>query len=117
MQCLIQFPRYHNGNKKNCLFSLHAPLVQRLDSAIQRISIREINYSIRWIVIYPVDSAIQRLNNRGQTETRICYLSQWPIAQMSLLLFNTKSDFKRQIGRRVVCVLAFLTANLLCYPL
>ena len=52
-----------------------------------------------------------------QTETRICDLSQWPIAQMSLLLFNTKSDFKRQIGRRVVRVLAFLTANLLCYPL
>ena len=22
-------------------------------------------YAIRWIVIYPVDSAIQRLNNRG----------------------------------------------------
>ena len=52
-----------------------------------------------------------------QTETRICYLSQRPIAQMSLLLFNTKSDFKRQIGRRVVRVLAFLTANSLCYPL
>ena len=29
------------------------------------ISITEINYAIRWIVIYPVDSAIQRLNNRG----------------------------------------------------
>ena len=52
-----------------------------------------------------------------QTETRICYLSQWPIAQMSLLLFNTKSDFKSQIGRRVVRVVAFLTANLLRYPL
>ena len=25
----------------------------------------EINYAIRWIVIYPVDSAIRRLNNRG----------------------------------------------------
>ena len=23
-------------------------------------------YAIRWIVIYPVDSAIRRLNNRGQ---------------------------------------------------
>ena len=32
---------------------------------IQRISITEINYAIRWIVISPVDSAIQRLNNRG----------------------------------------------------
>ena len=26
----------------------------------------EINYAIQWIEIYPVDSAIQRLNNRGQ---------------------------------------------------
>ena len=26
----------------------------------------EINYAIRWIEIYPLDSAIQRLNNRGQ---------------------------------------------------
>ena len=25
----------------------------------------EINYAIHWIVIYPVDSAIQRLNNLG----------------------------------------------------
>ena len=25
-----------------------------------------VNYAMRWIVIYPVDSAIQRLNNRGQ---------------------------------------------------
>ena len=32
---------------------------------IQRISIGEINYVIRWIVIYPVDSAIQLLNNQG----------------------------------------------------
>ena len=37
----------------------------------QRISITEINYAIRWIVIYPVDSAIQRLNNRGQNYTRL----------------------------------------------
>ena len=28
----------------------------------------EINYAIRWIVIYPVDSAIQRLNNQGLIE-------------------------------------------------
>ena len=30
-----------------------------------RISITEINYAIRWIVIYPVDNAIRRLNNWG----------------------------------------------------
>ena len=43
-----------------------APVVQRLDSAIQRISVNKTNHTIRWIVIYPVDSAIQPLNNRGQ---------------------------------------------------
>ena len=49
-----------------------APVVQTLHSAIteqitiQRISIRETNCVIEWIVIcYPVDSAIQRLNNRS----------------------------------------------------
>ena len=33
---------------------------------IRRISITEINHAIRWRVIYPGDSAIQRLNNWGQ---------------------------------------------------
>ena len=32
---------------------------------MQRIRITEINYAIRWIVIYPLESAIRRLNNRG----------------------------------------------------
>ena len=36
---------------------------------IQRISIRETNCAIHWIDFYPVDSAIQRLNNRGQMES------------------------------------------------
>ena len=38
-------------------------------STIQQKSITEINYDIRWIVIYLVDSAIQRLNNRGQDDS------------------------------------------------
>ena len=42
------------------------PVVQRLDNAIQRISVNKTNHAIRWIVIYPVDSVIQPLNNRGQ---------------------------------------------------
>ena len=33
---------------------------------MQWISIRETNCAIHWIDFYPVDSAIQRLNNRGQ---------------------------------------------------
>ena len=32
---------------------------------IQRISIREINRTIHWIEVYPMDSGIQPLNNRG----------------------------------------------------
>ena len=48
-----------------------AAVVQTLDSAIHRIKIYPMDNAIdfliliRWIVIYPVDSAIQRLNNRG----------------------------------------------------
>ena len=42
-----------------------APVVQTLDSSIQRISIRKTNCVIHWIDFYPVDNAIQRLNNRG----------------------------------------------------
>ena len=42
------------------------PVVQRLDNAIQRISVNKTNHAVRWIVIYPVDSIIQPLNNRGQ---------------------------------------------------
>ena len=47
-------------------------VVQTLDSAIDRIKIYPVDNAmvslilIRWIVIYPEDSAIQRLNNQGQ---------------------------------------------------
>ena len=43
-----------------------ASVVQRLDSPIQLASLT----LIRWIVIYLVDSAIQRLNNWGQGNKR-----------------------------------------------
>ena len=49
-----------------------APVVQKLDSAIHWISIRENNYAIHWIVIYMVGSAIQLLNNWGQTFSSVC---------------------------------------------
>ena len=51
--------------------SNQAPVVQTSDSAIHRInhypadSVLISGILIRWIAIYPVDSAIQRLNNRG----------------------------------------------------
>ena len=38
-------------------------------STIQQKSITEINCDIRWIVNYLGDSAIQRLNNRGQADS------------------------------------------------
>ena len=57
---------------------LLAPVVQKVDSAIQWISIRETNWVIHWIEIYPVDSAIHLLNN-------------WGLAANSLLLAREHS--------------------------
>ena len=47
---------------------LQAPVVQRLDNAIHRINHYpvETNQPIHWIVICPVDSVVQPLNNPGQ---------------------------------------------------
>ena len=51
---------------------LQAPVVQTTDSAIHRINhypadrVMDFRNTYPLIVIYPVDSAIQRLNNRGQ---------------------------------------------------
>ena len=46
---------------------MQAPVVQKLDSAIHRIPVRETNCAIQWIVrIYPVDSVIHLLNNWDQ---------------------------------------------------
>ena len=45
-----------------------APVVQTLDSAIHWITQLVLLVFIRWIVIYPVDSAIHRLNNWGLVE-------------------------------------------------
>ena len=51
--------------EKLCELSVdQAPVVQKLDSAIQLVSL----IFIHWIVIYPVDSAIQLLNNWGQVK-------------------------------------------------
>ena len=52
--------------------TLQAPVVQKVNSAIRWINLYQCITQlvslilIRWIVIYPVDSAIQCLNNRGQ---------------------------------------------------
>ena len=51
------------GTPPKCL----VPVVQTLDSTIHWINHYPADkyYAIRWIAIYPVDSAIQRLNNAG----------------------------------------------------
>ena len=69
-------------------FVSQAPVVQTLDSAIQWIRITEINYAILWIVIYPVDSAIQRLNNQGQMMTFSRY--QRKIKTLRVHLFHPR---------------------------
>ena len=68
VHCIFDFV---HGYLSNC--KVQAPVVQTSDSAIHRInhypadSVLLISVIlIRCIVIYPVDSAIQRLNNRGQ---------------------------------------------------
>ena len=45
---------------------MQVPVVQTLDSAILWITQLVLRVFIRRIVIYPVDSAIHRLNNWGQ---------------------------------------------------
>ena len=47
-----------------------APVVQTLDSAIHWITQLVLLVFIRWIVIYPLDSAIHRLNNWGLLNNR-----------------------------------------------
>jgi len=60
------------------LFVFHdlAPVVQKVDSAIQWISIRETNWVIHWMEIYPVDSTIHLLNNWGLTYTGFGHLKK-----------------------------------------
>ena len=55
-----------------------APIAQKVDNAIHRIKIYPLDNAIGFANSYlldsdyPVDSAIQRLNNQGQVLTKIC---------------------------------------------
>ena len=55
------------SEKVNFIVNTHAKtlgaVVETLDSALHRHSIRETNCTFHWIEIYPVVSAIQPLNN------------------------------------------------------
>ena len=72
---LINFTSSLIGNSTfqimNICFAAHvdswhlAPVVQRLDNAIERTSVNKTNHAICWIAVYPVYSVIQSLNNQG----------------------------------------------------
>jgi len=51
------------------MVSVLAPVVQKLDKAIHGIAWFVLLLFIHWIVIYPVDSVIQPLNNWGLDRT------------------------------------------------
>ena len=72
-----------------------APVVQTLDSAIHRISITQVNYAIRWIAIYPVDSAIQRLNNPGQKwgQSRSSLFARFRVLSWRCVAFATSAYY------------------------
>ena len=66
-QTLFQTKLHH----VSCPFSDLAPVVQKVDSAVHRINHYPVDNTIlliliRWIVIYPVDSATHVLSNRIQ---------------------------------------------------
>ena len=52
-----------NGQTKvvTCTFDNQAPVVQRVDDAIQRISIGKTNYAIRWIVLSTLWARLKQL--------------------------------------------------------
>ena len=68
-----------------------APVVQKVDNAIHQINHYPVDSAsltlIRWTVIYPVDSAIQLLNNWGQKCTTLNYRQK---VVENLLLINTQ---------------------------
>ena len=59
---------------------------------------------IRWIVIYPVESAIQRLNNRDQGLKRILLLIvSMRIASHAEVLRHGFVSWERTVGPVVLC--------------
>ena len=57
--------------------SLLASIVQTLDNAIHRINHYPADKYYRNQLRYPLDSAIQRLNNRGLKTTMLCFLGDY----------------------------------------
>ena len=91
----------HRDANKSYLGSV----VETLDSVIQWISIRETNNcTIQWIEIYPVDSAIQRLNNPGLVYNvlhKTKFLSNSP-EQNSLAIKQYQTSFLRVFSQNKI---------------
>ena len=75
-QCLLLTPIHWRAI---CL----ALLVQRLDSALQEISVNKTHYTICWMTIYPVDSVIYPSNNQGLSNGIICPLYNWALKHLT----------------------------------
>ena len=58
---------------------------------------------IRWIVIYPVDSAIQRLNNRDLTQCLAGWLTEWrtDIDYKTVRIFAYSSTREHAVEQKV----------------
>ena len=65
-----------------------AAVNQKLDSAIHWITQLVLLVFIRWIVIYPVDSAIHRLNNWGLIDIHF----YWPLDHDHQILLRQGKD-------------------------
>lgn len=67
---------------RQVFYQLLAPAVEKVDNAIHWINIYPVQWitqlvfltRIRWIVIYPTDSAIQGLNNWGQSSPLLYFI-------------------------------------------
>ena len=70
----VQYPLSRTNNLEFVAnFTNQAPVVRKVDSAIHWIVQMFVVMLILWIAIYPVDSAIQLSNNRGQPFLYICF--------------------------------------------
>ena len=88
------------GNAENPNFSIgiHSPLalpyqvpvVQKVVSTIHWIMLLIFVLLMRWIVIYPVDSAFQRLNNRGLS--KVAGNSKVSIGHLSLFTHDATNS-------------------------
>ena len=90
----IQLNRIWRGNNL-------APFVPRVDSAIHWITQLVLLLFIRWIVIYPVDSVIHLLNNRGLICSDIAYrcFARHFVVDIENFMSHQASEIRDEIPR------------------